>query len=35
VICIFGKLLIWGNGTLWIIWLAEKSQYQQAGMLDK
>jgi hypothetical protein len=35
VICISGKLLIWGNGTTWIIWLAEELQYQQAGVLDK
>ncbi|SPT18736.1 unnamed protein product [Triticum aestivum] len=35
VICISGKLLIWGNATTLIIWLAEESQYQQVGVLDK
>ncbi|KAM3194309.1 hypothetical protein ACQJBY_070777 [Aegilops geniculata] len=31
----FGKLLMWGNATTLIIWLAEESQYQQVGVLDK
>ena len=35
VICIFGKLLMWGNGATLIIWLAEESQYQQVELLDK
>ena len=35
VICISGKLLMWGNATTLIIWLAEESQYQQVGVLDK
>ena len=35
VICISGKLLMWGNGTMMIIWIAEESQYQQVGVLDK
>ncbi|XBI54608.1 hypothetical protein VPH35_036593 [Triticum aestivum] len=35
VICIFGKLLMWGNATMLIIWLAEESQYQQVGVLEK
>ncbi|SPT18519.1 unnamed protein product [Triticum aestivum] len=35
VICISGKLLMWGNATTPIIWLAEESQYQQVGVLDK
>ena len=34
VICISGKLLMWGNTTMLIIWLAEESQYQQVGVLD-
>ena len=32
VICISGKLLMWGNATTLIIWLAEESQYQQVGV---
>ena len=35
VICISGKLLMRGNATTLIIWLAEESQYQQVGVLDK
>ena len=35
VICISGKLLMWGNATTLIIWLVEESQYQQVGVLDK
>ena len=35
VICISGKLLMWGNATRLIIWLVEESQYQQVGVLDK
>ncbi|SPT16772.1 unnamed protein product [Triticum aestivum] len=35
VICISGKLLMWGNATMLIIWLAEESKYQQVGVLDK
>ena len=35
VIYISGKLLMWGNATTLIIWLAEESQYQQIGVLDK
>ena len=35
VICISGKLLMWGNATTLIICLAEESQYQQVGVLDK
>ncbi|SPT17103.1 unnamed protein product [Triticum aestivum] len=35
VICISGKLLMWGSATTLIIWLAEESQYQQVGVLDK
>ena len=35
LICISGKLLMWGNATTLIIWLAEESQYQQVGVLDK
>ena len=31
VICISGKLLMWGNATTLIIWLAEESQYRPAG----
>ena len=34
VIYISGKLLMWGNATTLIIWLAEKSQYHQVGVLD-
>ena len=34
VICISGKLLMWGNATTLIIWLAEESQYQQVGVSD-
>ena len=32
VICISGKLLMCGNATTLIIWLAEESQYQQVGV---
>ena len=35
VICISGKLLMWGSETTLIIWLASESQYQQVGVLDK
>ena len=35
VICISGKLVMWGNATTLIIWLAEESQYQQVRVLDK
>ncbi|SPT18502.1 unnamed protein product [Triticum aestivum] len=35
VICISRKLLMWGSATMLIIWLAEESQYQQVGVLDK
>ena len=31
VICISEKLLMWGNASMLIIWLAEESEYQQVG----
>ena len=35
VICISRKLVMWGNATMLIIWLADESQYHQVGVLDK
>ena len=35
VICISRKLLMWGNATMLIIWLAGESQYQQVRVLVK
>ena len=30
VICISGKLLMWGNATMLIIWLAEEAEKEDA-----